>query len=97
MTRNIGSYPPDGPVVDFDAGYTTVYGVTATIDAAGGRVWMRPVDGSGDWRHSWRLDDLKARSSHRRSFLSLGNERSRVPSTSAPIRAVPPRSGSLVA
>lgn len=46
------SYSPDGPVVDFDAGYTTVYGVTATIDSAGGRVWMRPVDGSGDWRQA---------------------------------------------
>lgn len=46
------SYPSDGPVVDFDAGYTTVYGVTADVDAAGGRVWMRPVDGSGDWQQA---------------------------------------------
>lgn len=65
-----GSNPADGPVVDFDAGYTTVYGVTATIDAAGGRVWMRPVDGSGDWQTAgdWTTSRLVQVTSGR-SFL----------------------------
>lgn len=53
------SYPPDGPVVDFDAGYSTVYGVTRTVDSAGGRIWMRPVDGSGDWRQAGKYDESR--------------------------------------
>ena len=47
-----GSYPADGPAVDFDVGYNKVYAVTASVDVNGGRIWQRSVDGSDDWQIS---------------------------------------------
>lgn len=39
-----------GTMVDFDAGYDALIGVTDTsIHTSGGYMWSRPVDGSGDW------------------------------------------------
>jgi len=46
------SNPPDGPAVDFDVGYKKVYCVTKSVEKAGGRIWARNVDGSGDWEIS---------------------------------------------
>ena len=37
-------------MVDFDAGYDALIGVTdPSIASSGGYMWSRPVDGSGDW------------------------------------------------
>ena len=47
-----GSQAADGPAVDFDVGYNKVYAVTQSVDAAGGRIWSRNVDGSDDWQIS---------------------------------------------
>ena len=47
-----GSNAPDGPAVDFDVGYNKVYAVTQSVDAAGGRIWSRNVDGSDNWQIS---------------------------------------------
>lgn len=45
-----GNGVAQGSMVDFDAGYDALIGVTQSVETAGGYMWRRPVDGSGDWQ-----------------------------------------------
>lgn len=38
-----------GSMVDFDAGYNYIYGLTAPNHPNGGHIWRRPVSGASDW------------------------------------------------
>jgi len=46
----VASGVAQGSMLDFDAGYDALIGVTQSVETAGGYMWRRPVDGSGDWQ-----------------------------------------------
>ena len=46
----VASGVAQGSMIDFDAGYDALIGVTQSVHSSGGYMWSRPVDGTGDWQ-----------------------------------------------